>query len=103
MHYILAYIVGLAMVFIGLGLSAQKLMGAPVNLDRCFLAFWFGFAITIGFLQIWHLFYPVTCHVLLMITVLGAIGLYRNYSTLVSMLCGIPNRKLLVAVFCSLL
>jgi hypothetical protein len=80
---IIAYMAFLAVVFTGLGLAFQKLFHIEsVDLDKSLNAFWVGFAITVGVLQIWHFFLPITGYALLIVTFGGAAGLWWNRTSI---------------------
>jgi hypothetical protein len=69
----------LAAAFIGIGLSIRRLFHLrSIDLDRCLSAFWVGFAVTVGFLQIWHLFFAIGDYVVWLVGLAGLIGLWLN-------------------------
>ena len=49
-------------------------------------SFWIGLALSVGILQIWHLFEPVDLTVDLLLVCIGALGFVRNRSRLLTML-----------------
>jgi hypothetical protein len=69
---------GVMACLVGLGLLPQWVFGLrkQANGDWLFRAFWMGFATTIAFLQVWHLFAPVNGWATLSLTAAGALGLF---------------------------
>jgi hypothetical protein len=65
--------------FVGLGLATKRILdSAPTRVDRWTTPFWVGFALTILFLQIWHLAFRVSSYPLCIVLALGALGLWWN-------------------------
>lgn len=66
----------LALGFIGLGLGVRRLLGLKaVNVQRCLMAFWTGFAVIILFLQLWNFLFPIQWPALALVMAGGAVGL----------------------------
>ncbi|MGH7659112.1 MAG: hypothetical protein ACREL6_12835, partial [Gemmatimonadales bacterium] len=83
----------LALGFIGLGLGVRRLLGlTAVNVQRCLMAFWTGFAVVILFLQIWNFFFPVQWPALALVMAAGAIGLAASRLELTRWLGGVQWR-----------
>jgi len=66
-------------VFAGLGFFIRRLFGLKINkVEDFFISFWLGWAISVAFLQIWHLFLKIDWRAFCLVAVLGAIGLFLN-------------------------
>jgi hypothetical protein len=138
---IVAYMAGLAAIFVGLGLTFQRRFQIrPVDLnmtsevlahplphgrgsvaeprasvsghsqvvvtlclDQCLAAFWIGFAATICFLQIWHLFLAITWRALLIVVLCGAAGLWWNRTLLAAWVRTLTRNNLTPAILFTLL
>ena len=74
---------GLFAVFSGvglLGLRCAPRVGRAVPFPRrVFLAFWIGWALTLAFLQIWHIFFAVNWLALTVVWLLGLAGVGLHY------------------------
>lgn len=69
----------MAAALIGLGLLARRVCGLRGGVDAAlFDSFWLGIAISIAFLQIWHLFQPVDDAASIVILAAGFIGVAAN-------------------------
>ena len=78
-----ASVIGLALLFVGLGLGFHKLGRAgSVNADRILTSFWMGLAAAICLLQAWHLAFAVTRLVLGILAFASAAGFWWNRAEL---------------------
>jgi len=101
---IVAYMAGLAAVLVGLGLTFQRRFQIrPVDLDQCLASFWIGFAATVCFLQIWHLFFAITWHALLIVALSGASGLWWNRTLLGAWARTLTRKSLTLGILFTLL
>lgn len=67
--------------FTGIGLLLVRAdKDQPLTFDGVFRRFWLGVAVTVGFLQIWHLFFPVNLVCQIVIIVAGLFGYIRSFS-----------------------
>ena len=63
-------------VFMGVGLLTLRLCRVrAVTAELLLNAFWIGYGVVIGILQLWHLVLPVNAHALALISILGILGL----------------------------
>src|SRR5262245_8493152 len=72
----------------GLGLAARHLFGLtnPASTDDIHVAPWVGFALTILFLQIWHLAFPVDYRALLVLAPCAVLGFWLSRGSLTNWL-----------------
>lgn len=76
MIFLLPIWVFLYLIVAGVGLVSYHLLHLkPKASADWLLSFWFGWAIIIAFLQIWHLLLPITTTTALIVTVIGLAGL----------------------------
>jgi hypothetical protein len=69
------------MAFLGIGLLFVKAESdQALNFDGAFRRFWLGVSVTIAFLQIWHLFFPVTLVCQIIVILAGLAGYIRSRS-----------------------
>ncbi len=69
----------LGSLLIGVGLVFQRSLGLrALNTSRLFMAFWFGVAGTIVFLQLYHLKWAIGHTPLVIVSIVGALGLLWN-------------------------
>ncbi len=77
--FVLLSWIGLFFIFSGVGLlglrCVPRFAGAVPFSRRMFLAFWAGWALTLAFLQLWHIFFAVNWLALTVVWLLGLIGL----------------------------
>ncbi|GAB4315273.1 MAG: hypothetical protein Kow00117_07290 [Phototrophicales bacterium] len=86
-------------IFAGIGFWVQRLMGITEKRFEHFLfAFWIGWAVTIAFLQIWHLFFPVNVFVSLIVCGIGLSGILVNRHNLINILKQLHNYRILIIV-----
>ncbi len=73
--FILGCWIVLFIVFSGLGLGVRRLFKLKLeHLGSLLHAFWLGWALAIGILQIWHLAFKINAYALLLLSVLGLSG-----------------------------
>jgi hypothetical protein len=76
----------LFLVVCGLGLSLQRLFGSRIrDAEDGLLSFWAGWALLLGFLQIFHFFLPVNSSAFIIIAILGTLGIVWNFKTIFSL------------------
>ena len=70
----------LSLVFIGIGLLFHRICSSKTIRLRDWLdSFWIGWALTIIFLQFWHLFFKVDGSILVLISLFGLLGLAISF------------------------
>jgi hypothetical protein len=67
-------------VFVGIGLFIYRFLNSRIRgLQSGLLAFWLGWGLTLAFLQLWHLFWPVDRRAWALVIVFGAISWVWNW------------------------
>jgi len=97
--------------FTGIGAFVLRILGRRLDGAESVLdGFWFGFALTIGTLQIWHLMWPIGPPALAVLLGAGAIGLFLERRALLDALSrqrdrilGSPVQSALFLAFAALL
>lgn len=87
MFFVLSVWLYLFFIFTGLGLLIRRLFGLRINNSGdLLLSFWVGWAFTIFFLQLWHIFFPVNSHAFILVSAAGFSGLIYSYQDIRSLL-----------------
>ena len=90
----------LFLLFSGLGVTATKLLGQPLATGWVWLdAFWFGWALSIGVLQLWHFAFPVSDTILLLFAGAAILLLFSQRRRIASIIGRLRNDRFFVAVF----
>ncbi len=88
------------LVFSGLGVAGTKLLGQPLATGWVWLdAFWFGWALAIGVLQLWHFLFPVSDTVLLLFAGAAILLLFSQRRRIASTIAQLRNDRFFLAVF----
>ncbi|MCK4602865.1 MAG: hypothetical protein KAU28_10395 [Phycisphaerae bacterium] len=88
----------LGLVLTGLGLAVGRLAGLRrIDADRGLMSFWMGLAVSVAFLQLWHLALPITWMALAAVSVPGIAGLLWNRRRLYGYLrSALPRKRYLL-------
>jgi hypothetical protein len=68
--------VGIAAVMMGIGLGLRRILTGrrAASIEDLLLCFWLGWIVALGFLQLWHLVFPVRALALCVVVALGTAG-----------------------------
>ncbi|MCY3779675.1 MAG: hypothetical protein OXG78_05145 [Chloroflexi bacterium] len=84
----------LFLVFSGLGTFILKMLGkSPSSGWRWLDGFWFGWAAALGFLQLWHLVFPVNDAVLLLLAASAMIAMFSQRRLIAKIARRLPQDK----------
>jgi hypothetical protein len=95
----------LALLFTGIGLGLRRVYGLRrIAGHGCLLSFWLGFSLTIGFLQVWHLWFPIRWPAFAVVATAGLVGLALNGAPLGAMIRRLwrPRLRLVLLLLVSL-
>jgi hypothetical protein len=68
------------LVLLGVGILIYRFLGFKISSEKnVFFFFWFGFAITVLFLQLWHMWFRIDWKAAVFILILGLTGFSWNY------------------------
>ena len=91
------YIALIVAVQIGFGVALLRICRIEcATIDSCFTAYWLGFAMTVAFLQIWHLFLPLNGTALLVVILGGLAALFFSRQSLRRLFTLVNRRQLIV-------
>ncbi|RMG72296.1 MAG: hypothetical protein D6711_13280, partial [Chloroflexi bacterium] len=97
--HLIATWIFLYFIFAGIGFWVQRLMGITEKRFEHFLfAFWIGWAVTIAFLQIWHLFFPVNLFISLIICAVGLSGIFINRHDVINLFKRLYHYRILIPI-----
>ncbi len=94
MVFIFANIILLAVVFTGIGLLwPWSVFKQDHRFESLLLCFWIGWGLTIGFLQIWHLAFPVGLPALVILLGVSAFGWLHRRELMIQTFCAWDRKK----------